>query len=190
MIIIRHNKLKPPFDDYIKLDLFQLDQLATDRISPDIQGLPDSMDIDLFRGILSGCDKIFCSSSSRTQQTCYEVQKLCGLNKSFQQSDLLNEIFFSPLPILKEAVNPLQHVRDNLYSWIREGNPNAEAKSVLHDRIRKITTEFMSEGVVCFSHGFLIRLLKAYIESNMDFELALKFVDSVKPVDYLEITKL
>ena len=192
MLVVRHNRLLPPYHDYQALSLDALDDLATGRVSPPIAALPPTLPWgeDIVRQV-NAADYMVCSSALRTQQTCAAVQALYGLNKKVRIDNRLDEILFTPSQLVVSAQdNPLQAVRERLYVRLKEGGPGVEDPQALEGRISAVFQEYKGENCIVFSHGFLMRLMHGMAEKKINFSNALAGISEVLPVDYLEARKL
>jgi broad specificity phosphatase PhoE len=192
MYIIRHNYLMPPYDNYEKLSLNELDDLATHKINPPIQK-PIKPEIEkLIRKInFAGIDNVYCSEAIRTQETYKSLQDHFPIKPHAIIEKDLNEIFFSPLLLIDSYDDqPLQAVRKDLYSWILNKRTGVEDYNSLKKRIDNICNHYATKDVICFSHGFLIRLLKSYKLQNFNFDLALEKIELIPAVPYLDVTHI
>lgn len=191
MIIIRHNKLAPPYDDYSRLDIREMDMLATHKVSPDIQTIENKVIYEKFSGIITGHQQIYCSPSARAVQTCSRILDVLMVKTGYKTDDNLKEIFFSPLELLNDSSqNPLEAIRQDLYNWVIEGRDGVESYRSLKSRLDAVLDLYGDKDCICFSHGFFIRLLVAYKHSRGDLKQALQRAASVAPVNYLEIIKI
>ena len=192
MYLVRHNRLKAPYNDYTKLNLQQLDDLAIDRISPDIQPMDSNFIIEEFSSIIESVDHVYSSNSKRAQQTCSSVLSTCSKSIEVKIEPLLKEIYFSPIALLghDHKKNPLQSIRDHLYSAIKQRRNGVENYESLKKRVEQIIEHFLNKDVLCFSHGFLIRLLISYQKNNFNFDDALDNIKDIAPVDYLDLIEL
>ena len=192
MYLVRHNRLKSPYDDYTKLNLQQSDDLAVDRVSPDVQPLDSGLIIERFSSLTKSVDHVYSSDSKRAQQTCSAVLTICSKNIEVKTEPLLKEIYFSPIALLghDHKQNPLQSIRGHLYSAIKQRKNGVESYELLKKRVEQVVEQYLNKNVLCFSHGFLIRLLISYQKNNFNFDDALDNVKDVAPVDYLELVKL
>jgi broad specificity phosphatase PhoE len=192
MYFVRHNRLVAPYEDYAKLSLEQLDDLATERISPDIQAIDDNIARSKFQSIINKAEVVWCSPSIRAQQTCQSTLKSCEVDKPCQVDEVLKEIYFSPKVLVKNnpQVNLLQSVRDQLYTAILEGQEGVEDYDELKARIQMIEEKYSDKKAVCFTHGFLMRLLVSYYRNGYNFDLALKNITEISVIDYLAIVEL
>lgn len=193
MIFIRHNSLKPPFNDYTKLSLEQLDALATCSISPDIAELPE--DINLSENIINGLEEsrlLICSSHIRTKQTCEALLSRYGIKgKEIISDSLVDEILFTPSKMIKDPnENPLLAVRKYLYSSITENNGATETLENLETRINRFIEKYRNSNCVIFSHGFLIRLLISMQNNNGSIIKAIENISDTSPIDYLEANNI
>lgn len=192
MIFIRHNRLVPPYDNYATLALNELDALATGMISPEIMPLPERLPFDEhIITIILQADTLVCSTSKRTQQTCKNVLEKIGVNKEFDIDPDLDEIFFQPsrFEILPSS-SPLETVRQNLYASILAHETYVEDKIHLQNRLTRVIAKYKSEKCVLFSHGFLIRLMRAYALCGNDLAQALPQASSLPHVDYLGVLEI
>lgn len=188
MLVIRHNRLLPPYHDYQALSLGALDDLALGKVSPSIAPLPQVLPWgeDIARQVIAA-DYMVCSSALRTQQTCAAVQALYGLDKKVRIDNRLDEILFTPSQLIVSAQeNPLQAVRERLYTRLKERGAGVEAPLALEGRISDVFQEYRGENCIVFSHGFLMRLMQSVAVKKSNFSSALGAVSDVPPVDYLE----
>lgn len=188
MIFIRHNKLKPPFDCYENLSLPELDALAMGVVNPEIQKIQSLHNISpAIIDALKQAEYILCSESIRTQQTAKQLMKLVGVSLDIQIDGRLNEIVFTPSKILLNSCkNPLREIRSALYQHIQLGGDFAEKKEGLETRISSLLNDYEHQHVICFSHGFFMRLITAYAHYSVDINTALKHIEKARSVGYLE----
>jgi broad specificity phosphatase PhoE len=191
MIIIRHNTLKPPYDDYTKLSLQQMDQLATHQVSPPIQDIPSTLIMDRFAPLFTTGRSVWCSDSLRTSQTYLAISQVLNNQNSHRIEPNLNEITFSPLALMDDpSQNPLQAIRNHLYDWIAQRRAGIEDYDLLQKRMDHVLDHYQNTDAICFSHGFFIRLLIAYVQSNRNMDKALEYAQGLQPIDYLQIVTL
>lgn len=188
MLIIRHYKLVPPYDNYELLTGSLLDGLAINAVSPDIQTLPKNLPFDdETEDYIRSAELMICSEAARTFQTCLGVQKRLGMQGHIVQTPLFNEINFLPTGLVDQVhTNPLSAARSNIFPAILQGAAETENKHILKTRMDDILDYFFGKNIVAFSHGFLIRLLKSYIRNGYDIDRALQQAEFVPPVGYLE----
>lgn len=184
MLLVRHNKLRAPYHDYSRLDLNQLQGLASGKISPDIATLPDELPLPVEH--LHRAERFICSTSKRTRQTCLALCDRLRLTQPLHIDGALNEIFFDPAKMLDHPdENPLEAVRKKLYSAIIRNDGSAEPPAELEKRINKIMRAYAGQPVVLFSHGFLIRLIDAYLHTQGHMAQALELAATLPGIDYL-----
>ncbi len=187
MLLVRHNRLLPPFHDYASLTTDMLDRLASGDISPDIAPMPEKIpwDDQAFQHFREA-EFFVCSGSNRTQQTCRALIERYNLEKKMVIDHDLNEIFFVPSRMMGHpSENPLEAVRKKLYSSLGAGKEGVEPLDTLHKRINSLLEKYESERCILFSHGFLIRLVSSYCLKGRDIGKALLDINQVLPVDYL-----
>lgn len=185
MLLVRHNRLQKPYDDYAGFHLATLDALATDKVSPDIQPLPAALPFgeDALRLLRDA--EIVCSTSARTQQTAKAVMEKIGREASFSIDARLNEIAFTPSQMWVEG-NPLQAVRDTLYPRLNENAPGVENREALQSRVDSLIETYLGKNAALFTHGFLIRVIRGRCAHPQDFSAALAAAQALPSVDYLE----
>jgi len=189
MLLIRHNRIKPPYHDYEALSIDQLDALATDKVAPDIAELPATLPFD--EAELRGAERFICSYSNRTQQTCAALSRRFGFKQSLERDVCLNELFFVPSQLERKTdESPLAAVRRNLYAAIAGGSPAVEQAARLKARMDELLSKYAGKNVVLFSHGFYMRLVQSYAASGGDMARALATIEAFPTVGYLEIRRV
>lgn len=189
MLLIRHNRIKPPYHDYEALSMAQLDALATDQVAPDIAELPATLPFD--EAALRGAERFVCSHSNRTQQTCAALARRFGLAQPVERDACLNELFFVPSQLERRSdESPLAAVRRTLYAAIAGGSPAVEPAARLKARMDELLGRYAGKNVVLFSHGFYIRLVQSYAASKGDLACALATIETFPTVGYLESRRL
>jgi broad specificity phosphatase PhoE len=187
MLLLRHNRLSPPFHDYAALTADMLDSLAIGTVSPDIAPMPEKiLWADALFQKIREADFFVCSGSNRTQQTCHAVMKRHGIEKRIIIDDALNEIFFIPSKLMDDpSDNPLEAVRKKLFSRLLKKGEGVEALDILQGRMDFLLEKYKPEKCVLFSHGFLMRLVSSYCLQARNIQRALADIDKVGTVDYL-----
>jgi len=192
MVLIRHNKLKPPFDNYEELSLSEPDALAEGRVNPNIQDIT-SLDAAAPQIIeaLRNAKRVVCSESIRTQQTAQQLMNLIGIQHNIEIDARLNEIVFTPSKMLPfNTEEPLKEIRTGLYRHIQEGGGYADSKEVLEEKFLELLKEYNNSNTACFSHGFLMRLLVSYVKQGVDMDKALKGVYEEASIKYLSFIEV
>jgi broad specificity phosphatase PhoE len=194
MYFLRHNRLSKPYQDYSKLSLDTLELLATQQIDPSIEEIEwekySTHNIS-FLSYLDKAESIICSESIRTQQTATIMLEKLNKKTKITIDKRLNEIWFSPKKILanvSEEKNILEYIRQNIYLLMQSNPEKVEGIDLFTLRINSLIEEYSGRKVVFFSHGFLIRLVKAQcLSSSNNFKNVLEFAtNQAKPIDYLE----
>lgn len=189
MLLIRHNRIQPPYDDYQALSIEQLDDLATNRVSPDIAALPANLPVD--EGMLKAVDYFVCSQSGRTLQTCEALRRRFALSQPVERDACLNELFFVPSQLRRDvSENPLTAVRRYLYPAIAGGSPAVESAAQLKARMDELLARYADKSVLLFSHGFFMRLLQSYVAAGRDMARALHEIEKFPAVGYLEVRQI
>lgn len=188
MLMIRHNRLLPPYDDYRALNVTQLDDLALHRVSPDIAALPaDFSFTETMRARLTGAEYLVCSSAPRTHQTSRAMASLLGIAPDVRVDPLLDEIVFLPSALMETPEeNPLDAVRERLYAASLGGRRGAESADSLDRRLSGILDRYHDAPAVLFSHGFLMRLMESYVVQGCNIGLALREAGKMRRIEYLD----
>lgn len=190
MLFIRHASLRPPFDDYAKLTLKQLDELATCMIEPRIQSfekekIPQELEYQLKKS-----KSIHCSPSLRTRETYEFARAALGLQpRSPVIDDRLKEIWFRPSGFVRENERPLDAIRARLYECLIEGSMDTEPFEELLARVDGLLDDPELQEAICFTHGFLMRFIKAYVDVDRDRERLSDALKNSPPIEYLECFK-
>jgi len=189
MILVRHNRLQEPYNSYESLSMAELDDIATGKVSPPIEEVIslDFVCSEIIEG-LKGAEKVLCSESIRTQLTCRAIMSLLDIDIPTETDSRLNEIIFVPSKIVPEGggENPLSLVRSSLYEHMLKGGSHADSKFEIEKRIQSLFDDCRGKSIVCFTHGFLMRLIEAYEGSGESIDIALKNISEYQPVDYLQ----
>lgn len=189
MLLIRHNRIKPPYHDYEALSLDQLDALATDKVAPDIADLPANLPFD--ESELSKVDGFICSTSNRTQQTCMVLCQRFGLAQPLERDACLNELYFVPSQLERnDGESALAAVRRNLYPAIAAGSSAVEPASQIKNRMDELLGKYAGKNLLLFSHGFYMRLVQSYAASGRDMAKALATIENYPTVGYLELRRI
>ena len=186
--LLRHNRLKPPFDNYDKLTLEQLDDLASGGVDPEIQGISslDGFDPHITEQ-LKNADIILHAESKRATQTAKQLANLLGGADKLRSDARLNEIYFVPSRLVsKDDPHYLKTLRTKIYEEIAGGGPGAELSSQLEKRMSSLRKDYGGKKVVMVTHGFLIRLMDAYTQHTGNMTEALSHISDVKSVKYME----
>ncbi len=193
LIMIRHNSLVEPFNDYGKLSVEDLDRLSTCEVSPNIANInevPSCYGDNDIRDI-KNCERFICSKIKRTKESCLAIQKLLQIDKEIIEDEDLNEIYFIASRLIINNTNePLVEVRNNFYKDLFLNNGALEDIRGLLERCDRVIDKYSDKNVICFSHGFLIRFMNAYKISGYNKLGWIDFIDETNPVGYLEINKL
>lgn len=188
MLLVRHNRLVPPYHDYAALPVSMLDQLASGKISPDIAPLPEFFqDEALIVAHMRQADYFVCSEAPRTQQTCVALLSRFGLPKKEIKIDgNANEILFTPSKMMtEEDATPLQAARMRMYPHMLAGKDSVEPAEKVEARILSLKKQYAGQKVVIFTHGFLMRLMHAAGAGDSSISQALKKAQDMPHCDYL-----
>lgn len=189
MIIIRHNCLLPPYNDYTALSVDMLDDLACDVVSPNIDELPATIKWgeEIFDYFIKA-ENFYCSEALRTRSTGELLMQRFGISKNIMEDKSLNEIYFVPSKLISSASeNPLEAVRKKLYQSILNGKEGVENIKKLTDRAESILKEHSGTNCVLFSHGFFMRFFDSYCSNGKNAQRALENIQESLFVDYLEV---
>lgn len=190
MLFVRHSFLRPPYDDYAKLTLVQLDRLGTHVDDPHIQPFDKEKVCDELESMLKNGNPVHCSPSIRTRETHQFVCAALGLRpRSPVIDDRLKEVWFRPSGFVRENERPLDAIRARLYECLIEGSMNTEPFEELLARVNGLLDDSELQEAVCFTHGFLMRFIKAYVEVDRDRKLLPNALNNSPPIEYLECFK-
>ena len=197
---IRHVLPSFPYDDYSKLSMNQLDDLALDIVDPHVKPNQEEKigrSLKKLRAI-SKDTIIVHSPNIRTRETSQIVKKVFEQNyktTSLMEIDDLKEVFFHPSKIVdlnsKKDVNAISLLRGgiqkNLFS--ESGQNAVEKLSRIEERIAKIHNFILShkkKNIIFVTHGFLLKFLQLYFLSGItDFsKLHLQTYNSTLNFDY------
>jgi hypothetical protein len=162
MLLIRHNRLLPPYHDYAALDVGALDALAAGRVSPSVGPLPEDLGWgpDVVARFMAA-DEIVCSTAARTQETSALLLLHFGLEKPVGIDGDLDEILFTPSLLMRDpADNPLAAVRAGLFPALLNGGAGAEKLEAVQARAERLAATYRGRNAVLLSHGFFMQYLR------------------------------
>lgn len=191
MLLVRHYLPRPPYDDYGTLSLEQLDRLATFADDPEIQRFSREKVPDILMQELRGGRTIHCSESKRTKATyVFACEALAQQVQEPVIDNRLKEIWFKPSGFVGLNEQPLEAIRKKLFVNLFEGSEYIEPLAELIVRINNLLDDPSMRDSICFTHGFLMRLIKAYVEVNRDLELLPQALEKTPPIEYLGCLKI
>jgi len=186
MLLVRHNISRPPFDDYNAMSLKDIDDIAMFVNDPHIQAF-DKKDIceDLEKMLKEG-NPVRCSTSTRTHET-YEIacSALGIISNNPVIDERLKEIWFRPSGFVQANELPLDAIRKRLYDCLLEGSMDTEPFHDLLSRVNHLLDDPDLKNTICFTHGFLMRFIKAYIEVDRKLESLPSALKNTPPIGYL-----
>lgn len=176
---LRHGPLLQPFNDYNKLSLDELSQLARQEVDPsvDLSKINEGMSEKDY--LLKKYDVLYVSQSQRTSDTASELSKMISLPSKIKLHEL-NEIVFDPCKLVTEKEyekEKLTVIRRRLFEAL-VANSNIETGDTVLLRIKKlekILKKTQADAILVITHGFLMRYLDIiYRQKSQDFsEVAL-----------------
>lgn len=176
---LRHGPLLQPFNDYNKLSLHELSQLARQEVDPsvDLSKINEGMSEKDY--LLKKYDVLYVSQSQRTSDTASELSKMISLPSKIKLHEL-NEIVFDPCKLVTEKEyekEKLTVIRRRLFEAL-VANSNIETGDTVLLRIKKlekILKKTQADAILVITHGFLMRYLDIiYRQKSQDFsEVAL-----------------
>jgi broad specificity phosphatase PhoE len=186
MYFVRHATLRPPFNDYGKLTLAQLDRLATHMDDPQIELFAKEDVCDELVEVLKNGNPVHCSPSLRTRETYEFACAALGLQpRSPVIDDRLKEVWFRPSGFVRENERPLDAIRARLYECLIEGSMDTEPFEELLARVDGLLDDPELQEAICFTHGFLIRFIKVYVAVDRDRKLLPDALKNSPPIEYL-----
>lgn len=190
LILIRHQKLLPPYDDYSKLDLETIDALATYKIDPQIQKIEKSKIIK-YKKFFDASEKIFSSNSKRCIETTRKILKILNLEKEIIIDNRLREIYFSPKLMIKNLnkKNPLELIRERLYFNSYYNHCSTESLKKINKRIEDFLEDIKNYNLVIgIIHEFLMRIFYFYQKFKRFPSLIsdIEFLTKMQAFNYLE----
>lgn len=186
MLFVRHSRPRPPYDDYTKLTLTQLDALATHVDDPHIQSFDKEKICEELASMLQNGHPVHCSPSVRTRETYEFACAALGLQpRSPAIDDRLKEIWFRPSGFVRENERPLDAIRARLYECLIEGSMDTEPFEELLTRVDGLLDDPELQEAICFTHGFLMRFIKAYVDVDRDRERLPDALKNSQPIEYL-----
>lgn len=165
---LRHGPLLPPYDDYNKLSLDQLNDLALQNINPSVNEEAARKRIASSVLLKEAFDVIYVSPSARTMETAKIINQYTEI-KNIEILDELKEILFTPKDLVdkkKYQRSGLQAVREGLFEALENGS-NTENLQDIIARISRLENKIVSttqSSVLIITHGFLLRVLQLYFK--------------------------
>jgi broad specificity phosphatase PhoE len=166
---IRHAPLEAPFNNYDHASLAQLDDLATNRVTPSIDmdraqvSTATSHELALAETAL-----ILCASSVRAGQTAKAIAKTTGYEGPIVTLSALDEVAFTPTDLVPQddyEKHGMQVIRDRLFEASVGREPGSENIDSIYKRIAQldgVLADASAEQTLCVTHGFLMRFLQLY----------------------------
>jgi len=165
---LRHGPLLPPYDDYNKLSLDQLNDLALQNIDPSINKTIVRKRISSNVLLNEAFDIAYISPSVRTVETARIINQHTEI-KNTEILDELKEIVFTPKNLVDKKrykQSGLQAVREGLFEALENGS-NTENLQDIVTRISRLENKIIStthSSVLIITHGFLLRILQLYFK--------------------------
>lgn len=186
MLFVRHNISPPPFDDYNAMSLADIDDIAMFKNDPHIQSFNEEKIYKELKEMLKNGNPVHCSPSLRTRETYEFACAALGLQpRSPVIDDRLKEIWFRPSGFVRENERPLDAIRARLYECLIEGSMDTEPLEELLARVDGLLDDPELQEAICFTHGFLMRFIKAYVDVDRDRELLPDALKNSPPIEYL-----
>lgn len=170
---IRHAPLEAPFNNYDHASLAQLDDLATNRVTPSIDvgraRVEPQVERDLYLGNTA---LILCAASVRANQTAEVIADTFAYEGPIVEVAALGEVEFRPSELVAEEEyqqRGMQIIRDRLFEVSVQGGSGAESVKSIYERIKTLDTIFKddnTEQILCVTHGFLMRYLQMYYNNT------------------------
>lgn len=171
---LRHGSLLKPFDDYNKLTLHELSQLARQEVDPPVDSSKINVRMIAKDYLLKKYDVLYVSKSRRTSDTAVELSKKISLPPKIKLQEL-NEIVFDPSKLVTEKEfekEKLIVIRRRLFEAL-EDNSNIETGKNVFQRIKKIEKilkKTQGNNILIITHGFFMRYLDIfYRQKSLDF---------------------
>lgn len=181
---IRHSNLSRAYSDYNRLSFKEVSDLATHRVSPDInpetkQLLEEKLPMEFAEKI----DLIICSQMLRTIQTAEVVLEAIGRDVEIEKNANLDEIHFDPAELTTEEKykeRGLDEIRMSLFENMQIGDRTESVKQVLERIVflEKQLREKDEQVILCITHSFFMRLLRLY------------FIEGIRDPDELTVSRL
>ena len=174
---IRHTRLMNPFDDYGRLSVEQLDDLAKDVVDPEI-------DMQYINSLESSLKKIksihentiiFYSPTLRARGTAESIKTILkNFNKKkiyLIQLNELKEINFQPKLIIsdnKSHLPGIDIIRKEISNNLFDDRDTEHVESLINTQNRINTVKEKIIGltnkinIICITHGFLLKFLQMY----------------------------
>ena len=134
---------------------------------------------------------VHCSPSVRTRETYECACVALGLQpRSPVIDDRLKEIWFRPSGFVRENERPLDAIRAKLYGRLIEGSVDTEPFKDLLARVDGMLDDPELKDAVCFTHGFLMRFIKAYVEVDRDLGRLPAALQNSPPIEYLGLLEM
>lgn len=169
---IRHYEyLEPPYDDWIKLNLKQYDDLASGRVDPSIRGDYEQYLIDNYsKSDYDIYELIITSSLKRAINTGRTIKETFGLDLNIINTPFLDEIFWSPLTMISEEnfKKAQKEQKLNLYeSRITQFLDGTAPRTVQDafiqlEALEKLLLDRKESKVLCITSSFFLKMLGLY----------------------------
>lgn len=186
MLLVRHTISRAPFHDYNALSLRDIDNIAMRALDPHIQPFKKEDVCEELERMLRSGHPVRCSPSVRTRETYAVACSVLGVEERPPVLDpRLREIWFRPSGFVRENERPLDAIRERLYGLVLDGSPHTEPADELLARVNDVLDDPDLRNAVCFTHGFLMRFIKAYVEADRNRESLRAALEHSPPIDYL-----
>lgn len=194
-ILMRHSQLLPPYDNYEKLSLSELEDLASGNLDPDVDPVFVKNNLenkDEWRALIKDSQVVLCGQARRARQTCSLVMDWAGLDLVPIVDHRINEIAFSPIALCGDSSEgTLKVLRKRLDDAIETGHAGVEGKSSITARVQDVLTEYKDKRVFCVSHGFLMKFITAHLCAEFGFSQSESCAPSAAaPVPYLGMLRI
>ncbi len=172
--------MKPPYDDYSKLTLDELEKLASGLVDPSVQ----VFDLEGIKGFdpsdVLNADILLCSESNRSRETLDLILGLLDLDKDVVVEPLINEIGFSPKRLVENGENPLRAIRENFVRSLNIEDSGSEQNEDIKKRIKTFNDRYKGKKVFGVSHGFFLGFWKK-------LDMKSENPNTLDRIDYLEM---
>ncbi|MFA5584143.1 MAG: phosphoglycerate mutase family protein [Bacteriovoracaceae bacterium] len=168
---LRHGSLSKPFDDYNKLSLLELSQLAMQKVDPLVDLSKINIGLSTKDYLLKKYDVLYVSESQRTSDTAFELSKMISLPPKIKLQEL-NEIVFDPSKLVTEKEyekEKLTVIRRRLLEALAN-NSNIETGDKVLQRIKKlgkILKKNQADAILVITHGFFMRYLDIFYRQKL-----------------------